>query len=186
MRKSFIILFIVLFSLTNIKAQSKLPDTKAIVAVACKEAGKQNKKAFIIFHASWCGWCHKMDSSMNDASCKNFFDKNYVIKHVTVYEQKDKSNLNNPGGEEFLKQYHADKQGIPAWFIFDKDGKLLADGQIRPDGASLDSEGENVGCPSEKQEVWYFIKVLKQTASLSDAQADAIIARFSKNAITQH
>ncbi len=186
MKKFFMILFIVCFSTMNIKAQTKLPDTKTIVAEACKEAAKQNKKAFIIFHASWCGWCHKMDSSMNDASCKNFFDKNYVIKHVTVYEQKDKANLNNPGGEEFLKQYHADKQGIPAWFIFDTDGKLLADAQIRPDGAGLNTEGKSVGCPAEKEEVSHFIKVLKQTATLTDAQANAITARFSKNDVTHH
>jgi thiol-disulfide isomerase/thioredoxin len=185
MKKVLFFILIISSISTDVLAQTKLPSAQSIVADACKEAGKQNKKAFIIFHASWCGWCHKMDSSMNDISCKKFFDKNYVVKHITVYEQKDKAYLNNLGAEDMLKKYHAENQGIPAWYIFDKNGKLLADSQIRPDGASFDTEGKGVGCPANKEEVQYFIKVLKQTAPLSDEMANAIIVRFSKNDMAQ-
>ncbi|NJE06796.1 thioredoxin family protein, partial [Thermococcus sp. M36] len=146
-----------------------------------KEAGEQNKKAFIIFHASWCGWCHKMDSSMNDASCKNYFQKNFIITHITVYEAGEKQKLNNAGAEVILKKYHADKQGIPAWFILNKSGELLADSQMRQEGKFVDSEGINVGCPANKPEVEHFIKVLKQTTSLSATDENAIRVRFLKN-----
>ncbi|MBK7374589.1 MAG: hypothetical protein IPJ02_03205 [Chitinophagaceae bacterium] len=51
----------------------------------------------LIFHASWCGWCHKMDTSLNDISVKRFFDDNFVITHITVLESKGKERLENPG-----------------------------------------------------------------------------------------
>ncbi|MBS1626495.1 MAG: thioredoxin family protein [Bacteroidetes bacterium] len=176
-----ILLIIFCFLQISLIAQTNIPTAQNIIDKSCKEAGKQNKKVFIIFHASWCGWCHKMDSSMNDVSCKNYFEKNFVIAHITVYERGEKEKLNNAGGEDILKKYHADKQGIPAWFILDKNGKLLADSQIRPTGASLDTEGKNVGCPAQKNEVEHFIKVLKQTTALSETNANAIRAKFLKN-----
>ncbi|MBS1638992.1 MAG: thioredoxin family protein [Bacteroidetes bacterium] len=176
------ILFIIFcFLQVSLIAQTNIPSAQSIITNACKEAAKQNKKVFIIFHASWCGWCHKMDSSMNDVSCKSYFEKSFVIAHITVYERGDKEKLNNAGGEDILKKYHANTQGIPAWFILDKDEKLLADSQIRPTGASLDTEGKNVGCPAQKDEVEHFIKVLKQTTTLNAANENAIRTKFLKN-----
>src|SRR5690606_25443283 len=99
---------------------------------------------FLMFHASWCGWCHRMDDAMNDSTCKNFFTDNYVICHLVVKEMGDKKKLENPGAEELLAKYHGDKAGIPFWLIFDKNGNLLADSQERPEGAGLDEAGKNV------------------------------------------
>lgn len=59
-------------------AQSAKPASE-ILDAAYKTAAKEKKNVFVIFHASWCVWCHKMDTAMNDASVKAFFDKNYVI-----------------------------------------------------------------------------------------------------------
>jgi thiol-disulfide isomerase/thioredoxin len=168
------------------KAQSTPADTKSIIKEACREAGNQNKNVFIIFHASWCIWCHKMDSSINDATCKEFFDDNYVIKHITVFEVKEKAKLNNAGAEEFLAAHHAAEQGIPAWFIFDKDGNLLSDSQLRPKNSPPGTEGSNVGCPANGQEIDYFISVLEKTSNISDKEKEAIRKRFAKNADTMH
>ena len=68
-----------------------------VLKEAYQQAAKENKNVFVIFHASWCGWCHKMDKSMNDPICKKFFDDNYIIRHLVVDEAKDKKNLENPG-----------------------------------------------------------------------------------------
>jgi thiol-disulfide isomerase/thioredoxin len=179
MRK--IVVLLCCFTYTILTAQTKLPSAQRIIDSACKEAAKQNKKALIIFHASWCGWCHKMDSSMNDITCRDYFLQNFVIAHVTVYETGDKQKLNNAGGEMILKKYHADKQGIPAWFILNKEGALLADSQMRQAGKAFDTEGINVGYPSNKPEVDHFINVLKQTTTLSVTNENAIRARFLKN-----
>lgn len=161
-------------------AQPSPPSASDIFNEAQSVAAKENKKVFIIFHASWCGWCHRMDSSMNDPVCKKFFDDNFVVRHVVVSESPDKKNLENPGGEEMMKKYHGDGQGIPFWLIFDKDGKLLADSKIRKQGQGPDA-GDNSGCPASEKEVAFFVDKLKQTTSLTDQQLEIIKNRFRKN-----
>jgi thioredoxin-related protein len=161
-------------------AQSSLPSAGDVLTEAQAQAAKEKKKVFIIFHASWCGWCHRMDTLMSNADCKKLFSDNFVIRHLTVKESKGKENLENPGGMDMLKKYHGDKQGIPFWLIFDAQGKLLADSQMRPDGAGLDQPGTNTGCPANKEEVAYFVKVLKQTTSLKATELAVIEKNFTK------
>jgi thioredoxin-related protein len=154
-------------------AQAAPESADAILKQASEQAARENKNVFVIFHASWCGWCHKMDTAMNDAAVKAFFDDNYVVRHLTVHESKGKENLENPGALALLQKYNGDDQGIPFWLIFDKNGKLLADSQIAP--------GENSGCPASEPEVNYFISVLKKTSPLTDAQLSLVHERFRKN-----
>src|SRR5438477_5651028 len=155
--KRYLLLVIVAFSFLGSHAQRGPLSADEIMQEAVQQATKENKNIFIIFHASWCGWCHKMDSSMNDVSCRKSFDDNYVIRHLVVQESRDKKNLENPGADELRTKYHGDDEGIPFWLVFDKDGNLLADSQIRAEGASLDTKGENVGCPAAEKEVVHFI-----------------------------
>jgi len=162
-------------------AQARPPSASEIMTEAMQTAAKENKNVFIIFHASWCGWCHKMDTSIDDKSCKEFFQRNYVIRHLVVDESRDKKDLENPGANELRAKYHGDDEGIPFWLIFDKDGHLLADSQIRPIGMSADGKGENVGCPATEKEVTYFIEVLKKTSRMSETEQAAVQKRFRQN-----
>ena len=177
--KKLLFVFVMIASMHSLNAQVK--DVNTIIKETCRQASLQNKKALIIFHASWCIWCKKLDSSLNDSCCKKFFNDNYVIQHVTAFEVADKKSLNNPGGEAFLAAHHAVEQGIPAWFIFDKDGSLLADSQLRPQGVSTSAEGSNIGCPANETEINYFIKLLEKTSNINDQQKEAIKKRFALN-----
>jgi thiol-disulfide isomerase/thioredoxin len=161
------------------KSQSPEP-AEAILKEAGSVAAKENKNVFVLFHASWCGWCHKMDTAMNDNSVKRFFTDNYVIRHLVVYESKGKENLENPGALDLLKKYKGDEKGIPYWLIFDKNGKLLADSKFRPDGGGLET-GDNTGCPASEKEVAHFVKVLKETSSLKNDELSVIEKRFREN-----
>lgn len=176
-----LLLPVLLLIQTLVTAQQAPKHTDEILQEARQQAASQKKKVFVIFHASWCGWCHKMDTSMNDPSVKAFFAKNYVVRHLVVQEAKDKKNLENPGATELLKKYNGNDQGIPYWLIFDKDGKLLADSKIRPAGAGLDAPGKNTGCPATQEEVTHFIEVLKKTSGLKDTELTLIEQRFRKN-----
>ncbi|HEY9362756.1 MAG TPA: thioredoxin family protein [Chitinophagaceae bacterium] len=179
--KCFLIFLLPLVFAANINAQKKPLSADVILNDALLQAVKENKNVFIIFHASWCGWCHKMDSSMNDASVKKFFDDNYVIRHLVVYESKGKKDLENPGAMDILIKYHSANLGLPNWLVFDAKGKLLADSQLRPAGALLGTPGENVGCPARKDEVEYFIKVLQRTSLLKPGELSLIEKRFRMN-----
>jgi thiol-disulfide isomerase/thioredoxin len=151
-----------------------------ILKRASTAAEKENKNVFVIFHASWCGWCHKMDTAMNDASVKKFFTDNYVIEHLTVLESDKNKALENPGASDLLTKYKGDKGGIPFWLVFDSKGKLLADSKRRKEG-DVTGEGDNTGCPATEQEVDYFVSVLKKTSNLNDSQLSVISKLFRKN-----
>ena len=155
------------------------PSADSVLREATSRAEAEKKNVLIIFHASWCGWCHKMDSALNDPACKKYFDANYVTRHLVVYESKDKKNLENAGVYELLAKYHGTEEGIPFWLVFDKEGKLLADSERRPGGTG--TKGENVGCPATAEEVQYFIDVLKKTSRISRAEEIAVEKRFRQN-----
>jgi len=135
----------------------------------------------VLFHASWCGWCHKLDNSLNDSSCKKFFDDNYVIVHLTVAESDDNKPLENPGAVDIIRNFNAMDAGLPFWLILNKNGTLLANSRMRPKGATLDYPGDNMGCPATEQQVTAFIKILKETSHLTNSELKIIATRFRKN-----
>jgi len=167
-RKLFIIVAIfVVLSITPMFSQES---AAAILGKAIEKAKIENKNVFIMFHASWCGWCKKMDLNMKNKACNTFFDKNYVVEHLVVNEATDKKHLENPGAEALLTKYNGENSGIPFWLIFDKNGNFLTD--------SFDSKGQNLGCPATKEEVSVFIKKLRETSSLTQKELDIISAVF--------
>ncbi|MDP5157161.1 MAG: thioredoxin family protein [Flaviramulus sp.] len=161
---------LILFVMVNLSgAQDTASD---ILKNASKKAKLENKNVFVMFNASWCGWCKKMDKGMNNEACKSFFDTNYVIEHLTVKESSNNKHLENPGAEDLLIKYKGGNSGIPFWLIFNSDGELLAD--------SFDEKGQNLGCPSSEEEVAIFIKKLEMTSSLKPDELNIISKIFTK------
>ena len=161
----------------SINAQETAKPAKEILDSAYKQASEQHKNVLVIFHASWCGWCKKMDASLNNSACKKFFDDNYIIIHLTVFETGAKKKLENKGADEILKKYEAFDTGIPFWLLYDKDGNLLGDSFIK----SADEKKSNIGCPASEKEVEAFVKILKATSSLNDKELAVITTVFRKN-----
>jgi thiol-disulfide isomerase/thioredoxin len=148
-----------------------------IIKEAQAIAAKENKNIFVIFHASWCGWCHKMDMALNDPAIKKYFDDNYIIRHLVVLESKNKKNLENPGALELLKKHSEETSGIPFWLVYDQRGQKLFDSREKlADGGT----GENVGCPASEKEVEHFINVLKASSKINEEGLMAIRKRFRK------
>jgi thioredoxin-related protein len=155
------------------KGQTAGRPADQLIQEALMRANKENKNVFLIFGASWCVWCRIMDSSINDPLCRDYFHKNYVILHLTVFESGANKRLENPGAEEYLNKYMATGQGIPFWMVLDKRGNVLADSNYKP--------GENAGCPAKPEEVAYLIAVLKRTSTIDEDMAGKVSARFLKN-----
>ena len=161
---------VVVVSILSITPMFSQESASAILSKAMEKAKIENKNVFIMFHASWCGWCKKMDKNMKNKACNTFFDKNYVFEHLVVNEATDKKHLENPGAEALLAKYKGETAGIPFWLIFDKNGNFLAD--------SFDGNGQNLGCPVSKEEVSVFIEKLKRTSTLTQKELDVISAVF--------
>ncbi len=178
MKNTFLLSALLFISTTSVFAQKAPLSSEEIMKEAFTSAKKQNKKVLVMFHASWCGWCHKMDTSLNDASVKKFFDDNFVIRHLVVFESKGKENLENPGALEMLTKHDGKDEGIPFWLIFDKDEKFLFDSRMPVNGTE---KLANTGCPASKEEVEYFVGVLKKTTDLKEDQIEKIRTRFRRN-----
>ncbi|MEO8764140.1 MAG: thioredoxin family protein [Ginsengibacter sp.] len=166
---------------TTASAQVKSAASEKIMKEAIIDAAGIHKNVFVIFHASWCGWCHKMDDAMSDEKLKSLFDSNYIIVHLTVDESGDKKDLENPGARELRKKYHGDQQGLPYWFILDSKGNFLADSRLKTGNLAGNKRRGNVGCPTRNDEVQYFINVIRKTSSLNDSQLTLIQKRFLNN-----
>ena len=180
MKNTFLLPALLFISITSVFAQKAPSPAEEIMKEAFTSAKKQNKKVMVMFHASWCVWCHKMDTSLNDASVKKIFDDNFVIRHLVVFESKGKQNLENPGALEMLTKYADKDQGIPFWLIFDKEENFLADSRMKKTINGVEKL-QNTGCPATKEEVDYFIDVLKKTTDLKEDQLETIRKRFRRN-----
>ena len=180
MKNIFLIPLLLFTTISSLFAQKASLSSEEIMKEAFTSAKKQNKKVLVMFHASWCGWCHKMDTSLNDASVKKFFDDNFVIRHLVVFESKGKENLENPGALEMLTRHEGKDQGIPFWLIFDKDENFMADSRMKAKINGVEKL-QNTGCPASEKEVDYFIEVLKKTTDLKEDQLEKIRTRFRRN-----
>jgi len=156
------------------------PPADEVVKQACQEAAVSHKKVLVIFHASWCGWCHKLDTLLNSPECKGFFDKSYVIRHLTILESKDKKDLENPGAQELYDKYASKDSGIPFFLVIDADGKVEADSRIKKDGIAPTSSGDNTGFPSTSAEVAYFMRLLQATTTLTTDQLAVIQGKLTQ------
>ena len=147
-------IFLATFYLTtsNIYAQDS---ANSLLEKAQLKAKKENKKIFVKFEASWCGWCHRMTKNMKAESTKNFFIDNFILLPLVVFESPNNKKLENPGAEDLIKKFNNGKSkvGLPFWFILDTDLNLISD--------SYDANKQNLGCPATKEEVDEFIKKLK-------------------------
>ena len=156
------------------------PSAQEVVKQACAEAAASHKKVMVIFHASWCGWCHKLDTMMASPECKPLFDQSFVICHLDIAESPDKRDLENPGAEELYAKYANENCGIPFFLIMNADGAVIADSRIKSHGIAPNSSGDNIGYPGSRPEMEYYLRTLRETTSLTPAQLKIIKEKFTK------
>jgi thiol-disulfide isomerase/thioredoxin len=158
-------------------SQQKTATATQILTAAYRQAEDQHKNIIVIFRASWCGWCKKMDASINDPTCKELFDRYYVITHLTVKESDDKKAHENEGAEALMQKYNGYDAGLPFWLVLDKNRILLEDCFIK----TSDGTGNNIGCPASEKEVETFSNRLKATSKLTAKELSQIEQVFRKN-----
>lgn len=163
--KYFLTLLIVLCTSIAI-AQDSAPSASVVLEKTEARAKAEDKNVFIMFHASWCGWCHQMDDRMNDEAVKDIFQRNFVVEHLTVLESEKNKHLENPGAKALMDKYKGGNSGIPFWLVFDNEGNLLAN--------SLDKNDKNIGCPATEGEVKEFISILKKTTDMNSSELETV------------
>ncbi len=168
--RSLISIFFVLTLAASAHTQTPTP-AKTILDAALKEASTSRKNVFLIFHATWCSWCKRLDAALTDPEVKKVIDENYVVTHLDVLERGEKiQSVENPGGVEIMKNLGGEKSGLPFYVILDPQGEKLADSNVMP-------EKSNIGFPGSPEEIAAFEKILKETAPHMTEQQRAVIAK---------
>lgn len=157
------------------KASAPAP-AETLLAKAKSEARATGRTVFVRFTASWCGWCHLMEKTLDEPAVAALLRKHYVVVTLDVLEQGPKKSLENPGGIAVMKALGGEGQGIPYFAAVSPDGKTLLDSRLMP-------KGQNIGCPATPEEVVAFGGFLEKTAPRLSAEDRAtILARFTANA----
>jgi hypothetical protein len=153
----------------GVLAGAESPSAETLLTEAKTQAAAEHKSVFLIFHASWCGWCHKLDSFIGSDGIKPVFDKYFVIARVTVQERGDKQALNNPGGDALLKRVGGDG-GLPYFAFLNSGGELIVN--------STEPGKGNIGHPSEPHEVDWFLAMLRKAATGISADEVAPLEKY--------
>jgi thioredoxin-related protein len=150
--------------------QTVKPDSAQIILkAAVAEAQSSKKNIFLIFHATWCSWCKRLETALNDPEIKTLIDTNYIIVMLDVNERGDKIQTHeNPAGQKLMSGFGGNNAGLPFIVFLNGTGKMIANSNVMP-------KRQNIGYPGSKEEIAAFVKLLKKTAlRLTSKQRDVI------------
>lgn len=133
------------------------PDSAAdVIGRARADAKKSGRNVLVLFHASWCGWCHRMEAFLNAPEIKPLIDKSLVVTWLTVQESPEHKAEENAGGEAMMDSLGGAKAGLPFFAILNWKGDM----QIN----SLAPKTGNTGYPAQPGEIAHFIAMLQKAA----------------------
>lgn len=122
----------------------------ALLAAASARAEKAGDNVLVIFHASWCGWCRKLERFLAVPGIKEPIESNYEVVWLDVDERPNKKQLENPGADALYKKW-SNHEGLPAYAVLSPGGQLLA-------------RDPGVGFPVAPDEIAAFVNLVRATA----------------------
>ena len=167
-----IAIFLLATSVVGGFAQTKkVPAASEVLSAALKQAKAEQKGTLVLFGASWCSWCKRLDAMIDSKEVGKLFKDNYVITHLTIQEREEKVALENPGAQAMVDEAGGKGSGVPVYLFFDAAGKRVATSMAMPDGG-------NIGHPVTPEEIQAFDGLLAKSAPRMTATQRKQIADY--------
>lgn len=163
------------FALLATLASAAIADTPSadkVLGDAKAQAKKEHKNVLVIFHASWCGWCHKLDDMLADKTVGPLVTKQYVVVHLTVDESPNKKADENPGASAVRDSLGGGKAGLPFYAVINPKGDTLT--------SSVAPKSGNIGYPAAPEEIAYFMGMLDKSAPKMSAGDKTAVQTYLK------
>jgi thioredoxin-related protein len=169
-------LLLLFFTTVPVLNQTDKPDSaQNILKSAVAEAQSSKKNVLLIFQATWCKWCKRLEAMLENPEIKPIIDKNYIIARLDVMERGEKIQTHeNSGGKEILSRFGGSQSGLPFIVFLNKKGKMIANSNVMP-------KKQNIGYPGSEEEITTFIQLLKQTAPRMTNKERGRIVKYLKN-----
>ena len=147
-------LILAMLSVITLPTQADAPTADQVLSLAEAKAATEHKAIFLHFGASWCGWCKRLDAFLDRPDIKPVFEKYFVPVKLVVQENEKNKALENAGAADLLKQLGG-PSGLPYSAFLDARGALIVNSKLN---------GENIGYPSQSEEVDYFVQMMRKAA----------------------
>ncbi len=154
-------------------AMAAPPSAESVLAAAAKAGQPERKNILVVFHASWCGWCRKLEAVLSAPGAREVLDRHFEKVDLTVLERGEKQALENAGAEDLLASLAGKDAGLPFAAVLDRRSR-------KPIATSnLDGPGSNVGFPAKADEIDHFVGMLRKGAPrMTAAEAETVRAAF--------
>ena len=172
------LLLLFLFVAQSVLSQTSKPaPAEDILKAAIQAAEPTHKTVFLIFHASWCSWCKRLDAVLEQQVIKKIIEEHFVVTRLDVFESGDKiQTFENPGGKKIDIDLGGEQSGLPFYVFLDAEGKKIADSNVMPNN-------ENIGYPGSESEIAAFGKLLRLSAPrMSDEELSIVLAYLHEKA----
>lgn len=141
------------------------PHATASTAAAADEVRRElalsageNKKLFLLFYASWCGYCRLFNRFLADPAAAAIINREFRVMHMRTLERAPAQKaLQLDGADDLFGRYAKKAQGLPFFVLFNGAGGPLAT-SVSP------LDGRNIGFPIGKGDLEIFEKIIARAA----------------------
>jgi thioredoxin-related protein len=144
-------------------------------------AHSQQKNVLLMFSASWCAPCHRLQSFLVDPAIRPIFDR-YFVKLIVISGERpnDTRHQNTPGAEQLLDSLHDTDTNLPLIVMLSSSGKVIVD-SVRPVYGPSNIHA-NIGYPESPSGIDWFLEMLRRAApSLTSNESSTV-----QNWLRQH
>lgn len=121
-------------------------------------AAGEGKRLFLLFYASWCGYCRLFDRLLSDPQAAPIIYREFKVFPMRAMERTDALKARQiVGSDDMYRRFATPTSGLPFYVVFDGAGEPVVS-SLAPDS------GVNIGFPVAKRDLDRFEKIIHQGA----------------------